>query len=422
MSRRIFAVVFFLAVPLLQGAQPTGQLPNAPRPSKRPPEAAGPNQPNTLTRREIVDGWLLLFDGETTFGWMITGEVKVVDGMLKVGGDKPAAVTTKTPFGPCIISFEYLLEGKGAEKAEYLFCGKNNFPNKPPPCWTEFRIYREEHGSAFGASYSTTERFPPGPLLPKGAPVPPPKKGSKAEAEKQNMPVRTHFGFLVPAGVKLSLRNIKFKPLKLESLFNGTDLAGWKEHPGKKSKFSVENDTIRIQNGPGDLQSVGQWDDFVLQLECKTNGNRLNSGVFFRCRPGEYQQGYEAQIHNGFNEQMPKEYTIEEFDPKTNKPIDKKKVKYTAVDYGTGAIYRRVPARKQMAKDNEWFTMTVIAAGRHIATWVNGVQMVDWTDNRPLADNARNGCRLEKGPISFQGHDPTTDLNFRNIRIGQLKK
>ena len=66
--------------------------------------------------------------------------------------------------------------------------------------------------------------------------------------------------------------------------------------------------------------------------------------------------------------------------------------------------------------------MTVAAAGRHLATWVNGVQVVDWTDNRPLVNNARNGCRLEKGPISFQGHDPTTDLNFRNIRIGELAK
>ena len=35
-------------------------------------------------------------------------------------------------------------------------------------------------------------------------------------------------------------------------------------------------------------------------------------------------------------------------------------------------------------------------------------------------DNARNGCRLEKGPISLQGHDPTTDLSFRNIRIEDL--
>jgi hypothetical protein len=92
----------------------------------------------------------------------------------------------------------------------------------------------------------------------------------------------------------------------------------------------------------------------------------------------------------------------------------------TAMDYGTGAIYRRIHALKAVAKDREWFTMTVVAEGNHLATWVDGVQVVDWYDNRPLADNARNGCKLEKGPISLQGHDPTTDLSFRNIRIADL--
>ncbi len=73
-----------------------------------------------------------------------------------------------------------------------------------------------------------------------------------------------------------------------------------------------------------------------------------------------------------------------------------------------------------MAKDGEWFTMTVVAHGNHIATWVNGIQQVDWYDNRPPSDNPRTGCRLEAGHISIQGHDPTTNLSFRNIRIAEL--
>ena len=102
----------------------------------------------------------------------------------------------------------------------------------------------------------------------------------------------------------------------MESLFNGKDLTGWKEFPGKKSKFSVTPEgAIHLKDGPGDLQTEGQWADFVLQLECMSNGKHCNSGVFFRCRPGEYQQGYEAQIHNGFTEEPKQEYTIEEYDP-----------------------------------------------------------------------------------------------------------
>ena len=102
---------------------------------------------------------------------------------------------------------------------------------------------------------------------------------------------------------------------------------------------------------------------------------------------------------------------------------DTKKEKYTAVDYGTGGIYRRAPARKELSKDREWFGMTIVASGRHIATWVNGVQAVDWTDERPLADNPRKGCRLEKGAISLQGHEAATeDLDFRDIRIQDLAR
>jgi hypothetical protein len=169
------------------------------------------------------------------------------------------------------------------------------------------------------------------------------------------------------------------------------------------------------------LQTVGKYQDFVLQLECISNGKHLNSGIFFRCRDNEYQNGYEAQIRNEFKPTATQKYLIEEFDPKTNKLIDKKEQLFAAVDYGTGAIYRRQPARKEMAKDGEWFGMTIVAHGNHIATWVNGVQVTDWHDNRPKSDNARTGCRLEAGHISIQGHDPTTNLSFRNLRIAELK-
>jgi hypothetical protein len=73
-----------------------------------------------------------------------------------------------------------------------------------------------------------------------------------------------------------------------------------------------------------------------------------------------------------------------------------------------------------MSKDGEWFTMTIVVQGNHFATWVNGVQETDWYDNRPPSDNPRTGYRREAGHLSIQGHDPTTDLSFRNLRIAEL--
>ena len=75
------------------------------------------------------------------------------------------------------------------------------------------------------------------------------------------------------------------------------------------------------------MQTEGQWADFVLQLQCKSNGDHCNSGVFFRCRPGEFEQGYEAQIRNEFTDEPKQEYSIEVYDPKTHELKDTKKEK-----------------------------------------------------------------------------------------------
>ena len=349
-----------------------------------PSSAADNAKPNTLTPKEIEDGWILLFDGETTFGWKVEGDVAIKEKAMIIGGPKRSRAITTTSFS----DFQFALEASWDDGKEWLFANGRLEDN-----WSTITGIQKELG----------------------------KFRSLLDFRRPDR----RLSLTVEAGKRVWVRNLKLKPLGLKSIFNGKDLTGWKEFKGQryKSQFSVTKEGwLHIKSGPGDIQTKDQWGDFVLQIDCLTNGDYLNSGVFFRCQPDKYQQGYEAQIHNKFLPPPGRDYTIEEYDPKTHKLIDKKKIKNQAADYGTGAIYRRVPARKQMAKDREWFTMTVAAEGRHIAVWVNGYQVTDWTDNRPLADNARNGCRLEAGPISLQGHDPTTDLSFRNIRIAELPK
>lgn len=364
-------------------------------------------RPTALTSKEVTDGWLLLFDGQSTFGWKVEGDAKVVDGVMMVnGGDKGCQLTTTTQFGDAELNFSF--RGEKSERVQVRFLEPLMLePAKADTwvrAWCKLNTHEGKRQLIGGSSQIDKNVKSTGNLFELGAPLP--QKRSPISIE-------------VPAGSKLQLKDIKLKPLGLQSIFNGKDLAGWKEHAGKKSKFAVIDGAINIKDGPGDLQSEGQWGDFTLQLECKSNGKHLNSGVFFRCIPDLYQQGYEAQVRNEFTAET-REYVLEAFDPATNKPVEKRKVQSPAVDFGTGAIYRRMPARSAVAQDGEWFTMTVIANGRHLATWVNGIQQVDWTDHRAPADNARNGYRQAKGPISLQGHDPTTDLSFRGFRIAEL--
>jgi hypothetical protein len=392
--KRFVALLFVLPLPALAA------------PADKP-------RPNTLTPKEAAEGWISLFDGETTYGWHAPNGAKwsVVDGMLYPQAGKPGPLVTTTPFLDYELRFEFQRR-PDSKAAVLLGCDREGraAPGGTVPLnsfgrgWFEGRV-QFQGGLVRNVRFNQKGGF--------GLAFPTPVKAGPPE------PVVGHIAL---SGGGVIFRDIKLRPLNTKPLFNGKDLSGWKVFEGKRSKFSVTKEGwLNVKNGPGDLQTEGLYDDFVLQLECISNGKHLNSGIFFRCIPGKYQQGYEAQIRNQFTDESTQTYTVEDYDPQTHKLLGKRKVKSTAVDYGTGAIYRRVPARRQVARDGEWFTLTVAAHGRHFATWVNGVQVVDWDDNRPARDNGRNGYRAEKGAISIQGHDPTTDLSFRNLRLAELK-
>lgn len=387
--RLVFTLIFALLLPLAAtGAETT---------------------PHTLTPKEAADGWLVLFDGETTFGWSVTGAARVEKGRLVLGGDEITTATLTTSFANFTLKLDVegtgeLVARAGSSEGSILIGGGAE----------QLTLTSTRLPVAAGVTLTGTSES-------RGNDKPVIGKAVLTFGGDQVLLLSLR----VAKGEKLALTTARLRPLGLKPIFNGKDLDGWKKFEADpkraKSQFTVTPEGyLNIKNGPGDLQSTGQWADFVLQLDCISNGDHLNSGVFFRCIPGEYQNGYEAQVRNQFTKEPKQEYTIEEYDPQTHRLAGKKKVKMTAVDYGTGAIYRRQPARREVAKDHEWFTLTVAASGRHLATWVNGIQVTDWTDNRPLSSNARNGCRLTKGPISLQGHDPTTNLSFRNLRIADL--
>ena len=338
-------------------------------------------KPNALTPKEIAEGWLLLYDGETTFGWNVEGDAKVKDGKLVIGGEKKTILTPTTRF----FAGDLMMESEGVGEL-HINGQSHTYAIGPKPTKFELQLRVTP-----GTNSSSSKK--------------PISTDSPVICEyKLDFSGPTSMHFEIPASGIFTVKSMKFKPHGTKPLFNGKNLDGWKvtqtDPKRTATKFEVTpTGELSAKNGPGDLQTEKQFDDFVLQFECKTNGLALNSGIFFRCMPDAYQNGYEAQIQNAYLGDR-------------TKPID----------YGTGAIYRRIAARKVVSNDNEWFTMTVAARGAHIATWVNGYQTVDWTDDRKANENPRQGLRTAKGHLSIQGHDPTTDLLFRNIRIAELPK
>ena len=214
--------------------------------------------------------------------------------------------------------------------------------------------------------------------------------------------VNTPFYFLGFGAVPWNIfsRTDTTRPEGLTPIFDGKTLTGWTIRGSAEA--TVTDGAIRLTKGSGSLESDGRYGDFVLQLEYFTperpEGRGINSGVFFRCIPGETMNGYECQILNRAGENDYRNF----------------------IGTDTGGLFRRQVGRNVGPKDGEWNYLTIAARGPRMATWVNGIQVTDWTDERSPHNNPRNGLRVEAGTIQFQGHDPDTEILFRNIRIREL--
>lgn len=366
---------------------------------------------NQLTPDEIAAGWITLFDGETLFGWKANNDVNwtITDGVVHADKGPIGLLLTTTEFADYELKCDFRLE-KGGNSGIFL---RSVFQPKDPvtDCY-ELNMCDSHPKFPTGSLVGLVkpERTVPGEeawhtfhVVALANQIDVALDGEKILSYTDPRPAARRRGFigLQKNAGKAEYRNVFLRPLSTQPLFNGKDLSGWRVVPGSKSKFAVEDAAINVSNGPGFLETESVWGDFVVQAEIRTNGKLLNSGIFFRAMPGTEQKpsnGYEAQVHNGWK------------DDDRTKPLD----------FGTGAIYRRIPARRVVSNDFEWFTMTVAATGAHVGIWVDGQQVTDWTDTRKPSENPREGLRTKPGHFSLQGHDPSTDLSFRKLRAVEL--
>jgi hypothetical protein len=370
-------------------------------------------EPKLLPKELLEDGWISLFDGETLFGWQPVGEAswEVVDGEIRTSGEKPGFLMTTTEWANYLLDVEFK-ETADTNSGVFLRTGLN--PKNPaddcyevniaPPDnpFPTASIVARQKTSLIDSARQSADTWHRLLIAADGANIKLRLDGAEAVDYTDPQPILKGFIALQSREGPVAFRNVRLRPtFWLRPLFNGKDLAGWSTDRAEKSKFEVTTaGELRLTNGPGQIDSNTDFKNFVLQLDCIVNGEGLNSGIFLRTlREGRW-AGYESQINNKFKDGDP------------TKPAD----------FGTGAIYRRQPARRVVADDHAWFTKTIVADGPHMAVWVNGYQVSDWMDERPDKENAREGKKLSGGAIAIQGHDPTTDLLFRNIRAVELPR
>src|SRR5262245_17900437 len=79
---------------------------------------------NSLSPKEAAEGWLLLFDGETTFGWQAepSAKLSVKDALLKLD---TGSVRNTTAFGEFALQFQCRVIGSDKHSdAQLMFAGK----------------------------------------------------------------------------------------------------------------------------------------------------------------------------------------------------------------------------------------------------------------------------------------------------------
>lgn len=179
-------------------------------------------------------------------------------------------------------------------------------------------------------------------------------------------------------------------------LFDGKTYTGWKINESPES-WSIKNGAFVAKGGRSHLFYVGDDKPFVnfeLKVDVMTEPNS-NGGIYFHTKfqeSGWPKYGFEAQVNNTYKS-----------DPRK-----------------TGSLYQVVDVHEAAAKDNEWYTETVIVKGKHVTIKVNDKIVVDYNEPKGAQPGDDFTRVLDKGTFALQAHDPGSTVHFKNIRVKRL--
>lgn len=182
------------------------------------------------------------------------------------------------------------------------------------------------------------------------------------------------------------------------SLFDGKSLDGWKASD-KPGTFSVENDEIVIHGERSHLFYLGDvnghdFKNFEVKADVMAR-HGSNSGFYFHTawqETGWPDKGFEVQVNNTHK------------DPKK-----------------TAGLYDIVDNFEAPAKDDEWFTLYIKVEGKHVITKVNDKVIVDYTEPEGFQPKPNHiGRKIDHGTFALQGHDPGSEVHFKNIFVKPL--
>jgi hypothetical protein len=205
----------------------------------------------------------------------------------------------------------------------------------------------------------------------------------------------TKIALLLLAASTLLAQRPKGPPLPGEdwvSLFNGTDLTGWTKVGDEK--WTVEDGVIHGQGVTkqyGYLATEKSYKDFHLFLRFQCTGPG-NSGVYTRAQ-------FKPGTVNILGLQI---------------EIDRHIGRHTAGIYGDdrGWMAWPAPENETVIKPLDWNDMLIRVEGNRTRTRLNGVEMVDFTNPKPVYTDGVIALQLHSGGEG--------EMKFKDIWIRDL--
>lgn len=187
------------------------------------------------------------------------------------------------------------------------------------------------------------------------------------------------------------------------SLFDGKTLQGWTQKNGTAT-YRVEDGVIVGKTSDGSPNSFlctdKEYGDFELRFEVKVD-DQLNSGVQIRSK--SIPEKNNGRVHG----------------PQVEIATNGTAGFIYGEALGTGWLSedRSDPKAKAAFKKGEWNKYRVVAQGKSIKTWVNGVPVADLVDEKSNMSSGFIGLQVHGIP---KGTGPY-EVRWRNIEIKELK-
>lgn len=195
---------------------------------------------------------------------------------------------------------------------------------------------------------------------------------------------------IIIVGLLLIMAQTSFAQ-KGKKLFNGKNLKGWVIYGTEK--WYVQDGLLVSESGPdkgyGYLGTKKDFEDFEIDLEFKQEANG-NSGVFIRSTvDGTKVSGWQVEVAPPGND--------------TGGIYE---------SYGRGWLIKPEPEKDKALKFGEWNQMKIVVKGDNVTSYLNGVEMVNFTDAK-IGEG--------EGGVLLQIHDGGgIKVYWRNIVLKKL--